>query len=146
AYGRFVGREQELQKLGELLARAQAGEGGLVSIVGEAGSGKSRLLYEFRRSLGATDVTTLEARCRSYGSAIPYLLLLDLVRAQCGIDERDPPETVTARVRITLADLGLDVAERAPLVLNLLGIMEGTAAVEVVPKVEVRARTVETLS
>src|SRR6267142_1364025 len=146
AYGRFVGREQELQKLGELLTRAQKGEGGLVSIVGEAGSGKSRLLYEFRRSLGATDVTTLEARCRSYGSAIPYLPLLDLVRAQCGIDERDPPSAVTTRVRVTLTDLGIDAAERAPFVLNLLGVKEGAAAVEDIPQDVVRARTVETLS
>ena len=146
AYGRFVGRERELQQLAERLARAQAGEGGLVSIVGEAGSGKSRLLYEFRRSLGATDVTTLEARCRSYGSAIPYLPLLDLVRAQCGIDERDPQATVTTRVRMTLSDLGIDVDERAPFVLNLLGIKEGAQAVEDIPQDVVRARTVETLS
>src|SRR5690349_23586489 len=76
AYGRFVGREAEMRQLAELLTAAQKGEGGLVSIVGEAGSGKSRLLYEFRRTLGATDVTTLEARCRSYAAAIPYLPLL----------------------------------------------------------------------
>ncbi|HEY2996801.1 MAG TPA: adenylate/guanylate cyclase domain-containing protein [Methylomirabilota bacterium] len=146
AYGRFVGREAEMRRLAELLTAAQAGAGGLVSIVGEAGSGKSRLLYEFRRTLGATDVTTLEARCRSYGAAIPYLPLLDLVRGQCGIDERDPPETATSRVRVTLSDLGLDVDERAPLILNLLGIKEGTAAVEDIPQDVVRARTVETLS
>jgi class 3 adenylate cyclase/tetratricopeptide (TPR) repeat protein len=146
AYGRFVGREAEMRKLAELLAAAQAGQGRLVSIVGEAGSGKSRLLYEFRRTLGATEVTTLEARCRSYGSAIPYLPLLDLVRAQCGIDERDSQATVTGRVRATLADLGLDADERAPFVLNLLGIKEGAAAVEDIPQDVVRARTVEALS
>ena len=74
------------RRLGELLHRAQAGEGGLVHVVGEAGAGKSRLLYEFRRSLGATEVTTLEVRCRSYGAAIPYLPIIDLVRSQCGIE------------------------------------------------------------
>ncbi|HTO11969.1 MAG TPA: AAA family ATPase [Candidatus Binatia bacterium] len=146
AYGRFVGRDAELRQLAGLLAAAQRGEGGLVSIVGEAGSGKSRLLYEFRRTLGATDVTTLEARCRSYGSTIPYLPLLDLVRAQCGIDERDAPSAVRERVRATLTALGLDAAERAPFVLNLLGVKEGTAAVEDIPQDVVRARTVETLS
>ncbi|HEU5195046.1 MAG TPA: AAA family ATPase, partial [Methylomirabilota bacterium] len=146
AYGRFVGREAEMRRLAELLTAAQKGEGGLVSIVGEAGSGKSRLLYEFRRTLGDTDVTTLEARCRSYGIAIPYLPLLDLVRALCGLDERDAPSVVRERVRTTLTDLGLDATERAPLILNLLGVKEGAAAVEDIPQDVVRARTVETLS
>jgi tetratricopeptide (TPR) repeat protein len=135
-----------MRRLAELLTAAQKGEGGLVSIVGEAGSGKSRLLYEFRRTLGATDVTTLEARCRSYGTAIPYLPLLDLVRALCGIDERESQSGVTERVRTTLVDLGLDAAERAPFVLNLLGIKEGAKAIEDIPQDVVRTRTVETLS
>jgi class 3 adenylate cyclase/tetratricopeptide (TPR) repeat protein len=146
AYGRFVGRERELRRLGELLVRAQAGEGALVSVVGEAGAGKSRLLYEFRRSLGETDVTTLEARCRSHAATIPYLPVLDLVRGQCGLDERDPPDTVTGRVRATLAALGLDADDRAPYLLALLGIKEGAAAVGELPQEVVRARTVETLS
>jgi class 3 adenylate cyclase len=91
AFGLFVGRDAELRRLGTILAEARAGAGRLVRIVGEAGAGKSRLLYELRRTLGGTEVTTLEARCRAYGAAIPYLPILDLVRGQCGIEERDPP-------------------------------------------------------
>ena len=144
AYGRFVGRDGELRRLGELLHRAQAGEGGLVHVVGEAGAGKSRLLYEFRRSLGATEVTTLEVRCRSYGAAIPYLPIIDLVRSQCGIEERDTPEVVAERVRTTLQSLELP-ADRAPFLLHLLGIKDGSRAVEDVAQEGVRAITVETL-
>ena len=145
AFGRFVGRESELRRLGELLAEAQSGGGRLVSVIGDAGSGKSRLLYEFRRSLGGVEVTTLEARCRSYGTAIPYLPILDLVRGQCGIEERDPPDTVAAKTRTTLQALGLDAEERAPLLLQLLGIKDGLAALDDAPLESVRERTLDTL-
>ena len=145
AFGRFVGRESELRRLGELLAEAQSGGGRLVSVIGDAGGGKSRLLYEFRRSLGGVEVTTLEARCRSYGTAIPYLPILDLVRGQCGIEERDPPDTVAAKTRTTLQALGLDAEERAPLLLQLLGIKDGLAALDDAPLESVRERTLDTL-
>ena len=55
--GRFVGREQESALLERLAAQALAGTGQVVSIVGEPGMGKSRLLYEFTRAIGATDRT-----------------------------------------------------------------------------------------
>ena len=145
ALGRFVGRDRELRRLGELLAAAQAGDGCLVRVVGDAGSGKSRLLYELRRTLGGTAMTTLQARCRSYGSAIPYLPILDLVRAQCVIEELDTPEMAADKVRATLAGLGLDAEEHAPLLLQLLGIKEGAGVLEELPLEVVRARTCETL-
>jgi len=52
----------------------------VVSIVGEPGMGKSRLLYEFCRSLRGRQVTYLAGRCVSYGSTTPYLPILDLLR------------------------------------------------------------------
>src|SRR5687768_2987317 len=111
AFGRFVGRERELRALGDVLSGAQQCQGRLVRIVGEAGSGKSRLLYEFRRTLGGLDLTVLEGRCRSYGSALPYLPITDLVRAHCGIADADTPEVVGDKVRATLESLGLDTEE-----------------------------------
>jgi class 3 adenylate cyclase/tetratricopeptide (TPR) repeat protein len=144
AFGRFVGRDGELRRLGELLAAAQRGEGHLVSVIGQAGSGKSRLLYEFRRTLGSTDVTVLEARCHSWGTAVAYLPIVELVRAQCGADDTDTPETVATKVRATLDDLGLETAEQAPLLLHLLGLKPGRALEDLVPEV-IRARTIQTL-
>ena len=144
AFGRFVGRDAELQRLGALLAAAQAGAGRLVRVIGEAGAGKSRLLYELRRTLGTTELTTLEARCRAYGAAIPYLPILDLVRGQCGIEEIDPPETVVHKVRATLTDLGLAADEGAPFLLRLLGI-KNEGLFEDLTVEFIRARTVETL-
>jgi class 3 adenylate cyclase/tetratricopeptide (TPR) repeat protein len=145
AFGRFVGRDDELRRLGAWLAEAQAGAGRLVRVVGEAGAGKSRLLYELRRTLGGTDMTTLEARCRAYGAAIPYLPILDLVRGQCGIEEIDPPETVAAKVRATLTRLGIDAAERAPFLLRLLGVKDDRGDLDDLTVETVRSRTVDAL-
>ena len=144
AFGRFVGRDGELRRLGELLAAAQRGQGRLVSVVGQAGSGKSRLLYEFRRTLGSTDVTVLEA-------PLPFVGHVDCLPADHRAGARavrhrrtDTPETVATKVRATLDDLGLDSAEQAPLLLHLLGLKTGRALEDLVPEV-VRARTIEAL-
>jgi class 3 adenylate cyclase/tetratricopeptide (TPR) repeat protein len=144
AFGRFVGRDAELRRLGAVLAAAQAGAGRLVRVVGEAGSGKSRLVYELRRTLGGTDMTTLEARCRSHGTTIPYLPILDLVRGQCGIEELDAPDVIGDKVRATLAALGLDAGERAPFLLHLLGVKVGEGLDDLTLEA-VRTRTIDAL-
>jgi len=73
----FVGRERELATLEALFAQVNGGQGQVVGIVGEAGQGKSRLLYEFRQRLQDKRVTYLEGRCLSYGAVyriIPCLM------------------------------------------------------------------------
>ena len=76
ALTRFVGRERHLAALRDLFEEARAGRGQAVGVMGEPGIGKTRLLWEFRRSLGGARVTVLEGRCLSYGAGIPYLPLL----------------------------------------------------------------------
>jgi predicted ATPase len=66
------------------LRQVENGHRRAVDLVGEPGIGKSRLLSEFRQKLGSERVTWIEGRCVSYGTAIPYLLLLDLLRSNCG--------------------------------------------------------------
>ena len=90
---RFVGRERELAALRDILAQVQGGRGQVVGIVGEPGVGKSRLLYEFHRRLTSDQVLELEADCSSYGAAVPYLPLLDLLKAYFQLEDRDggPP-------------------------------------------------------
>jgi tetratricopeptide (TPR) repeat protein len=119
---RFVGRNRELSALVDLLAQVETGQGQVAGIVGEPGVGKSRLVFELRGT--APGVTYLEGRCLSYGRSIPYLPVLDLVRAGCGIHDADSPEVVGRKVRAVLEMLGLDAAEREPYVLNLLGVKD----------------------
>jgi len=141
----FVGRSQELDVLKGRLASAVAGQGQLVGIVGEAGIGKSRLLFEFRRRAAAEGVGYLEGRCVSYGSAIPYLPFLDLIRRGFGLTEADGPEATTEKIRSGLDALRLPPEESLPYLLNLLGFKDETRAVERLSPEAVKANTFETL-
>ena len=82
--------------------------------------GKSRLVYEFRRSLGNRRVTYLEGRCLSYGSSIPYLPIVDIIRNNCGIAEGDSAEVIVEKMRFALQEVGMDPAEALPYLLHLL--------------------------
>ncbi len=64
---RLLGRQSELELLHERFEQCRAGKGQVFSIVGEAGIGKSRLLYEFRKSLESENVTFLEGNCHPFG-------------------------------------------------------------------------------
>ena len=141
----LVGRERELALLDEVLEQVERGQGQAVGIVGEAGVGKSRLLYEFRQRLAGQRVTLLEGRCLSYGSVMPYLPLLDLLRSHCGITEADSPEHITEKVRIGLQDVALEPEEYAPYLLHLLGVPAGTEPLALLTPEAVKARTFATL-
>src|SRR5205814_1010329 len=77
-----------------------------------------------REPRGARAPGYLEGRCLSFGSAIPYAPVLDLVRTQCGLSDPDTPEVIAAKVRAELAKLGMDGANLAPYLLHLLGLKE----------------------
>ncbi len=123
---RFVGRHDDLELLRGRLNSARRGHGQVVGISGDAGIGKSRLLFEFRQGLAGEPVTHLEGHCVSYGVATPYLPLLDMLRQTCRIGEVDTPETISEKVRVALGQVDLDPDDGAPYLLNLLGVTEGT--------------------
>src|ERR671933_824430 len=82
---RFVGRQHELEMLRQALERAAAGHGQIVAIVGEAGVGKSRLVYEFVHAHYTQGWRVLESASVSYGKATPYFPVIDLLRRYCVI-------------------------------------------------------------
>jgi len=118
----FVGRHREIDLLQSRLESAIRGQGQIVGISGEAGIGKSRLLFEFRDGLAGPAVTYVEGQCRSYGAAIPYLPVLDVLKAMCAITDGDSPATVADKVRSSLLEAGMDLLETAPYLLHLLGV------------------------
>jgi len=124
----FVNRESELAILNNFLRQVENGHGQAVGLVGEPGIGKSRMLAEFRRQVADGRVTWVEGRCLSYGTAIPYLLILDLLRSNCGILETDTSDIVAERVRAGLREVGMDPDEDGLVLFHLLGIKDVTAS------------------
>jgi tetratricopeptide (TPR) repeat protein len=118
----FVDRESELAILNNFLRQVENGHGQAVGLVGEPGIGKSRLLAELRRQVADGRASWVEGRCLSYGTAIPYLLVLDLLRSNCGIVEADTPVAMAEKVRSGLREVGMDPDENAPVLLHLLEI------------------------
>jgi class 3 adenylate cyclase/tetratricopeptide (TPR) repeat protein len=96
---RYVGRVGELSTLRNYYEEAATGRGQVVFISGEAGIGKSRLLFEFRRSL-ENDARWIEGQCISFGSGMPYLPLIDLVRAYFGIEEGATTADIEEKVHV----------------------------------------------
>lgn len=124
---RFVGRERELAILHARLAQVQHGQGHVVSVMGEAGIGKSRLCAEWHRHLSAQAVTYGVDRCLSYGGATPYTPVISLLRDLCGIHATDPPAVAASRLQRCLHDVGLLSDEWAPYLQQLLGLSAETA-------------------
>jgi class 3 adenylate cyclase/tetratricopeptide (TPR) repeat protein len=124
-----VGRDRELTTLWDLLQQVQAGHGQAVSITGEACIGKSRLVLEFRRALAAAGatVTWLEGQCLSFGQAIPFLPVVDQLRANFGIEEADGEPEIIAKVADSMRRMGA-IDAHIPAIRYLLAVDPGDAA------------------
>jgi tetratricopeptide (TPR) repeat protein len=118
----FVGRARELSLLDAILDQVKAGRGQVVSLVGAPGMGKSRLLDEFRQRLSGQRVRYMGGHCLAYGSATPYLPVLDLLREYCGIAADNHPKTLLMKVRASLQQTSLDPEVSLPYLLHLLGL------------------------
>src|SRR5262245_46863029 len=79
-FTRLVGRERELELLRQCFDLASGGRGQAVSIIGDAGLGKSRLLYECRQALADLNCTWLDGRCHPYGAALAYGPVIELLK------------------------------------------------------------------
>lgn len=118
----FVGRQRELSDLSMLFGDVVSGKGRAVSVVGEAGIGKSRLLLEFRHSLRGTDCCFLVGECLPFGSSIAYLPLLGLLRSYFRLKEGAGPSQAEECIRSTLAGLGHDLTFLLPPLLDVFTI------------------------
>jgi class 3 adenylate cyclase/tetratricopeptide (TPR) repeat protein len=131
----FVGREHERTLLLEMFLRTERESSvQLVTVVGEPGIGKSRLVTELRTALDerAAPVTWRHGRCLPYGEGITFWALGEIVKAEAGILESDDRRAVTTKLDAMLTELVADEADRAWMtsrIAPLVGMAEGTAAV-----------------
>jgi class 3 adenylate cyclase/tetratricopeptide (TPR) repeat protein len=112
----FVGREHERTLLLETFLRAERESSvQLVTVVGEPGIGKSRLVTELRTTLDDRPdiVTWRHGRCLPYGEGITFWALGEIVKAEAGILESDDRDVAASKLRETVADLFEEESERA---------------------------------
>ena len=103
--------------LQQALARAEAGHGQAVALVGEAGVGKSRLVYELVHSHRTQGWLVLENASVSYGKATPYFPVIDLLKRYCHLENRDEPRTVRAKVTGHVLTLDETLQDTIPVLL-----------------------------
>ncbi|MHB8399813.1 MAG: adenylate/guanylate cyclase domain-containing protein [Candidatus Limnocylindrales bacterium] len=129
----FVGRAEEVRLLKDLFhATIREQRARLVSVIGPAGIGKSRLAWEFLKYVdGLSDrVWWHDGRSPAYGDGISFWALGEMIRARCGLRESDDERTTRTKVAETLAEHVPDEDERRwiePALLTLLGIGSGAA-------------------
>ena len=142
---RFVGREPELAALVQALERAGAGHGQVVAVVGEAGVGKSRLVYECVHAHHLQGWRVLESASVSYGKATPYFPVIDLLRRYTHVEERDDVRTIRAKVTGQVLTLDETLQETIPALLSLLDALPEDSPFRTLDPPQRRQRTLEAL-
>ncbi len=125
---RFVGRDAELEQLRRAQQDAGEGHGQVAAIVGEAGVGKSRLVYEFTHSHRLHDWLVLESASVSYGKATSYLPVIDLLKAYFKIQDRDDLREIREKITGKLLTLDESLRPTLPALLTLLDVPVDDAA------------------
>jgi class 3 adenylate cyclase/tetratricopeptide (TPR) repeat protein len=121
-FSQYIGREQELTALNDCLEEAIAGKGQFITVVGEAGIGKSRLIFEFRNSLDREQFTVLEGRCQSYGIDTPYLPLVNALRRGLDLREDKSPAQLIEKAVANIKTIDPVLKDYIPYYLHLLSI------------------------
>jgi predicted ATPase len=111
--------------------RAKAGRGQVFSILSEAGVGKSRLLYEFRKVISNDDVNFFEGKCLSYNRGVAYHPIIDFFKSSFDIRGGDGDSEITLKVKKSLKSLGIDQASTLPYLLELLSVKD--SGIEQIP-------------
>ena len=105
---RFVGRDDDMDVLEHAFKQAGSGNGQVVGVVAQAGTGKSRLCFEFAERCRARGLTVLQGTGVAHGKNIPFLPILQLFRQYFGISEQDADRTAREKIagRLLLIDEG----------------------------------------
>jgi len=142
---RFVGREAELTAVRQALVQAGAGHGQVVAVVGEAGVGKSRLVYECVHAHHTQGWRVLESASVSYGKATPYFPVVDLLKRYVHVEDADEPRTVRAKVTGQVLTLDETLQETIPALLWLLDALPDDGPFRTLPAQQRRQRALEAL-
>src|SRR2546425_7707936 len=115
----FVGREREPGLLLDAFDPAPSDRGQVTFVVGDAGIGKSRLLLELRRRVG-DEAAWQEGHCLSFGRAMAFHPLVDLLRRRVGVEEGGADAAIATKIARGVAEVGEDPGPVAPYLRALL--------------------------
>ncbi|WP_114944554.1 ATP-binding protein [Microvirga calopogonii] len=130
----FQAREREMMDLEASFQAALRGESHIVGICGAAGSGKSRLCFEFAQRCRRDRIPVIEVRTQPYGKAAPIQTILEVVRLLLGVAASDEPAVARRLVQNYLERLGSPPEDALPILYDFLGITDGAPAQTVTPK------------
>jgi len=119
---RLIGRKSEITQLSDAVEKLNDGEGSVLSIIGSAGTGKSRLVEEFKASIDTENIQWREGHAYPYTQNIPYFPLIDLINRTLQINEGDPPARIKKKIDSRIAVLMGDKSEIAPYIGSLYAI------------------------
>jgi class 3 adenylate cyclase/tetratricopeptide (TPR) repeat protein len=142
---RFVGREREIEELRRVQQLTGGGRGQVAAIIGEAGVGKSRLVYEFTHSHRLEGWLVLESSSVSYGKATSYLPAIDLLKSYFKIQDRDDYREVREKVTGKLFTLDESLKSTLPALLALLDVPVDDASWQQLDSTQRRLRTLEAI-
>ncbi|MFQ5870518.1 MAG: AAA family ATPase, partial [Candidatus Zixiibacteriota bacterium] len=94
----LIGRKVEMAQLEKAIEQLREGKGTILSICGDAGTGKSRLVEEFKATLDLEEIQWREGHAYAYSQNIPYFPLIDLLNRALQIEEGDSPEKVREKI------------------------------------------------
>lgn len=118
---RFVGRASDFRALSDALAQAGSGSGQVLGVVAEAGTGKSRLCFEFLELCRSRGIRVYQSRAVAHGRNIPFLPILDLFRSCFGLAPQDDDACVREKISTRMAELGPEFSETVPVLQSFLG-------------------------
>jgi class 3 adenylate cyclase/tetratricopeptide (TPR) repeat protein len=118
----FVGRGRDVGALESALEHAQAGSGQVVGVVAEAGTGKSRLCFEFLEKCRAQGMRVLQGKCVAHGKNISLLPILQVFREYYGITHQDSERTTREKIAGRMLLFDERYRDALPLLFELLGV------------------------
>jgi serine/threonine protein kinase/tetratricopeptide (TPR) repeat protein len=119
---RYIGREKELAAMETALDRVLGGEGHLITVAGEAGIGKSRLLFEMRRKLEDRRIAVLSGRCEPDRRSISYMPFIDVLRNVLDLPERGSSAELRQKAVKAIKAIDPNLEDYLPIYLHILSI------------------------
>ncbi len=123
-FSKFVGRSNEIATLEAALEQGLLGPGRTVGVVAEAGTGKSRLCFEFLERCRARGYPVVETRGVAHGRHVPLLPMLELFRTYFGVQRTDDEQAVREKIAGRLLLLDANLGDDLPIFFNLLGVTD----------------------